>query len=130
MGKVQSVVELGRRERQIMDVLYRLGKASVGQVRAELPDPPTYSAVRGMLRLLEEKGYLMHESEGLRYVYRPTVGAQQARRSALRHMVHTFFGGSAMDAAATLLESADAKLTEADVNRLSDIIKKAKAEGR
>jgi BlaI family transcriptional regulator, penicillinase repressor len=130
MVRAQSVSELGRRERQIMDIIYRLGRASVNEVRRELQDPPTYSAVRGMLRLLEDKGYVTHEAEGLRYVYRPTQGTQQARKTALRHIVHTFFAGSASDAAATLLELSDAKLTETDVNRIAEIIRKAKAEGR
>jgi BlaI family transcriptional regulator, penicillinase repressor len=130
MVKAQPATQFGRRERQIMDVVYRLGKASVSDVRGELPDPPTYSAVRGMMRLLEEKGYLTHTTEGLRYVYSPTLGPQQARRSALRHLVHTFFAGSSSDAAATLLELSDSKLNDADVARLSEIIRKAKTEGR
>jgi BlaI family penicillinase repressor len=122
--------ELGRRERQIMDVVFQLGKASVADVLNELPDPPSYSAVRGMLRLLEDKGHLRHEQEGLRYVYLPTAGQSQAQHSALRHMVRTFFGGSASAAAATLLELPDAKLSEADLARLRKLVKQAKAEGR
>ena len=122
--------ELGRRERQIMDVIFRLGKASVTEVLNELPDPPSYSAVRGMMRLLEEKGHLRHEQDGLRYLYTPTAGQEQAQTSALRHMVSTFFGGSAMAAAATLLELPDAKLSAEDVSRLQKLIKQAKSEGR
>jgi len=126
----KSDLELGRRERQIMDVVHRLGEASVADVRAELPDPPTYSAVRGMMRLLEEKGYLEHVQDGLRYVYKPTLARQQARAAALTHMVRTFFAGSATDAVASLLELPDAKLSQGDLARLKKIIAAAKAEGR
>ena len=122
--------ELGRRERQIMDVVFRLGKASVTDVRNEIPDPPTYSAVRGMMRLLEQKGYLSHEDDGLRYLYTATLKQKQARKSALKHMVHTFFGGSPAEAAAALLELNDSELSSEDVERLSKLIQKAKAEGR
>ncbi|MDP9268652.1 MAG: BlaI/MecI/CopY family transcriptional regulator [Acidobacteriota bacterium] len=120
----------GRRERQIMDVIYRLGKASVADVRAALPDPPTYSAVRGMLRLLEDKGYLQHRQDGLKYVYMPTVTPAKARVSALRHLVTTFFGGSSEDAVAALLELPDSKLSAQDRRRLAAMIKKAQQEGR
>jgi predicted transcriptional regulator len=122
--------ELGRRERQIMDAIYRLGQASVAEVRGELPDPPTYSAVRGMMRLLEEKGYLEHAQDGLRYVYKPTVARQQARVAALKHMVRTFFGGSTTDAVASLLELPDSRLSPDDLARLKKLIAAAKAEGR
>ena len=121
---------LGRRERQIMDVVFRLGKASVTNVRNELPDPPTYSAVRGMLRLLEQKGYLTHEGDGLRYLYTATVKPTQARKTALRHVVKTFFGGSAAEAAASLLELSDGELSSEEVARLTRLIAKAKTEGR
>jgi BlaI family penicillinase repressor len=130
MAKAGLPSELGRRERQIMDVIYRLGKASVAEVRKALADPPTYSAVRGMLRLLEDKGYVSHEADGLRYLYKPTVSHTAARKSALRHLVHTFFGGSASEAVTGLLELPDAKLSDADLTRLAEIIRKAKAEGR
>src|ERR1700704_5934778 len=103
MARKEPHLELGRRERQIMDVVFRLGKASVAEVLEELPDPPSYSAVRGMLGLLEDKGYVRHRRDGLRYIYLPTAGQQQAQQSALRHIVHTFFGGSVSDAAASLL---------------------------
>ena len=122
--------QLGRRERQIMDAIYRLGKASVADVLAAIPDPPTYSAVRGMLRLLEDKGYVQHRQEGLKYVYLPTVTPAKARTSALRHLVTTFFGGSAEDAAAALLELPDSKIPARDRQRLAAIIKKAQQEGR
>jgi predicted transcriptional regulator len=130
MAKSQSQDQLGRRERQIMDIVFQLGRASVAEVLKELPDPPSYSAVRGMLRLLEDKGYVRHKQDGLRYVYLPTAGQQQAQHSALRHMVRTFFGGSPSSAAAALLELPDAKLTTDDIARLQKLIKQAKSEGR
>jgi BlaI family penicillinase repressor len=130
MAKTTAPGALGRRERQIMDVLHRLGTASVADVRAGLADPPTYSAVRGMLRLLEAKGHVTHQADGLRYVYRPSVSPLSAQRSALRHLVHTFFAGSAPNAAASLLELADAKLSDDDARRLAAIIRKSQSEGR
>jgi predicted transcriptional regulator len=99
--------ELGARERQIMDVVYRLGRATVADVRAGLLSPPTYSAVRGMLRLLENKGLLRHQQQGVKYVYLPTVKPSKARASALQHLVRTYFGGSARAAAEALLALAD-----------------------
>ncbi|HEX7960010.1 MAG TPA: BlaI/MecI/CopY family transcriptional regulator [Terriglobales bacterium] len=122
--------ELGRRERQIMDVIYRLGRASVAEVRENVPDPPTYSAVRAMLGFLEDKGYLRHERDGMKYVYLPTVDAKHAGRSALQHMVKTFFNGSAAQAAAALIEMNDTQLSTEEIKRLSDLIKKARQEGR
>ena len=122
--------DLGRRERQIMDIVYRLGRASVSDVRAQLPDPPSYSAVRGMLNLLEEKEHLTHEQDGLRYIYKPTAARSQLRRSALRHLVQTFFDGSPTSAVAALLEMADGELSASDRARLAKLIAQAKAEGR
>jgi predicted transcriptional regulator len=122
--------ELGARERQIMDAVYRLGSATVAQVLAELPDPPTYSAVRGMLRFLEDKGLLRHEQDGLKYVYLPTVGPEKARASALRHLVRTFFGGSAPAAAAALLDLEDESLKKGDVDRLKKLVQRARKEGK
>ena len=122
--------DLGRRERQIMDVVYRLGRASVGEVRDHLPDPPSYSAVRAMLNLLEDKGHLTHEQDGLRYVYKPTAGRSQLRRSALKHLVQTFFDGSPTSAVAALLEMADGELSAPDRARLAKMIAQAKAEGK
>ena len=122
--------QLGRRERQIMDVIYRLGRASVTEVRDNLTDPPTYSAVRAMLGFLEDKGYLRHEREGMKYVYLPTVDARQERRSALQHMVKTFFNGSAAQAAAALIEMNDTQLSNEEIKRLSELIRKARQEGR
>jgi predicted transcriptional regulator len=123
-------LQLGRRERQIMDVIYRRGRASVTDVLAELPDPPTYSAVRGMLRLLEEKGFVRHEQEGLKYVYLPADDTRQVRANALKHMVKTFFGGSPEQAVAALLEMSDSKLSAKDKQYLAHLIKKAQQEGR
>ncbi len=122
--------QLGRRERQIMDVIYRRGRASVTEVLADLPDPPTYSAVRGMLRLLEEKGFLHHEQEGLKYLYVPADDTRQVRANALKHMVKTFFGGSPEQAVAALLEMSDSKLSVKDKQYLAQLIKKAQQEGR
>jgi BlaI family penicillinase repressor len=121
---------LGRRERQIVDVVYRLGRATVAEVRAELPDPPSYSAVRGMLNLLEEKGHLRHVSEGLRYVYLPVVAAEHASRSAMAHVVRTFFAGSAANAATALFELPDRKWTRDELDQLNQLIRKAMKEGR
>ena len=122
--------DLGRRERQIMDVVYRLGRASVTDVREHLSDPPSYSAVRAMLNLLEEKGHLTHEQDGLRYIYKPTAARSQLRRSALRHLVHTFFDGSPTSAVAALLEMADGELSASERARLAKMVAQAKAEGR
>ena len=122
--------QLGRRERQIMDTVYKLGRASVTQVQSELPDPPSYSAVRAMLGFLEDKGYLKHEQNGLKYVYIPTTDRQKARASALEHLVKTFFGGSATEAAAALIELPNSGLPEKERLRLLSAIQKAKQEGR
>jgi predicted transcriptional regulator len=121
--------QLSRRERQIMDVIYRHGKVTAADVLAELPEPPSYSAVRAMLRLLEEKGHVRHEQDGPRYVYLPVVNRDKARRSALRHLVRTFFDGSTEDAVAALLQS-DNGMSEDELGRLSKLIDGAKKEGR
>ncbi|MEO8200408.1 MAG: BlaI/MecI/CopY family transcriptional regulator [Gemmatimonadota bacterium] len=122
--------DLGRRERQIVETVYRLGRATVAQVRAELPDPPSYSAVRGMLNLLEEKNHLRHERDGLRYVYLPVIAAADASRSAMAHVVHTFFGGSSAEAATALFELPDHKLSREELEQLSHLIRQAIREGR
>jgi len=121
--------QLSRRERQIMDVIYRHGKVTAAEVLADLPDPPSYSAVRAMLRLLEEKGHVRHEQDGPRYVYIPVVTRDKARRSAMRHLVRTFFDGSTEDAVAALLQS-DSGMSEDELTRLSKLIEGAKKEGR
>jgi len=112
-----------------MDVIYRRGRATAADVLEDLPDPPSYSAVRALLRLLEEKGHVRHEQDGPRYVFLPTVNRERARRSALRHVVRTFFDGSPTDAVAALLES-DSKLSESELDRLSAMIQQARKEGR
>ena len=125
-----ELVDLGRRERQIVEALYRLGRATVNDVLAELPDPPSYSAVRAMLGKLEEKGYAEHEQDGPRYVYRAAVPADRARRNALRHLVDTFFGGSVGSAALALIRLSDAEIDEETLERLAEEAKRARQEGR
>lgn len=119
-------VRLGARERQIMDAVHRLGEASVGDVRGELSDPPSYSAVRTMMRLLEQKGCLKHRREGMKYVYRSTQPLDRARRSALRHLLDTFFRGSTGDAVAALLDLSSDDLSPEDYERLSRLIEDAR----
>lgn len=121
--------DLARREREVLEAVYRLGSGSVREVRDELPDPPSYSAVRTHLRILEEKGLLRHTEEGRRYVYHPTVPKAQARRSALRSLVETFFDGSVRATMAALLEQGDAELPPAELARLEALIRTAGAEG-
>lgn len=121
---------LSRRERQIMDVLYALRSATAAEVLERLPEPPSYSAVRAMLRILEEKGHVTHEQDGPRYLYRPTVERETARRGALEHLISTFFDGSPASAAAALLETADGRIDDEGLRRLSQLIEKAKREGR
>jgi predicted transcriptional regulator len=120
---------LSRRERQIMDILYQKGRASAGEIHEALPDAPTYSAVRAKLRVLEEKGHIRHEEEALRYVYLPIVARDSARRSALRHMVSTFFGGSVEETVAALLDLSAANLSPKDLDRISEMVEQAKKEG-
>lgn len=121
---------LGRRERQIMDAVYRHGRATVQDVLDSLPDPPSYSSVRAMMGLLEQKGHLKHEQDGPRYVYLPAVSPDRARRSALRHLVQTFFNGSPEQVVAALLDSPDAKLSPSELERLARLIAGARREGR
>src|SRR5688572_2444568 len=120
---------LSRRERQIMDVLYQKGRATALEVQESLPDPPSYSAVRTLLRILEDKGHVKHEQDGARYVYLPTVERENARRSALQHMLNTFFGGSATQAMAALLDEDSLELPKKDVERLKALIERARKEG-
>lgn len=121
---------LTRREREIMDILYRRGRASAQEVLADLADPPSYSAVRALLRLLEEKGHAKHEQEGTRYVYAPAVARSDARRSALAHVVRTFFGGNVESAVAALVEPSRSKLSGEELDRLAALIERARREGR
>jgi BlaI family penicillinase repressor len=121
---------LSRRERQIMDILYRSGKASASDVLNAMPDPPSYSAVRAMLRVLEEKGHVKHQEEGLKYVYAPVVARDKAKRSAVKHVMETFFNGSAEQIVAALLDVSSTRLTRAELDRMSEMIEKAKKEGK
>src|SRR3954468_2620069 len=121
---------LGARERQILDAIYRLGEASVADVLADLPDPPSYSAVRTMIRMLEKKGLLKHRQEGIKYVYRPSQPRDSAAQSALSHVMETFFGGSATDAVAAILDGSAAKMSDDDLRRLERIIDQARREGK
>jgi len=121
---------LSRRERQIMDVVHTRGRATAAEVLAVLPDPPSYSAVRALLRILEQKGHLKHRNEGGRYVYLPRVSRQTASRSALNRVVSTFFSGSVAQTMAALLESADADLGEPELQKLLQMIEQARKEGR
>jgi BlaI family penicillinase repressor len=122
-------IALSRRERQIMDILYQLERASVGQVLAKLADKPSYSTVRAQLRVLEEKGHIRHEEHGLRYVYAPAVPRDVARRSALRHLVETFFDGSTENVVAALLGGEVARITPEELARLARLISKSRKEG-
>jgi BlaI family transcriptional regulator, penicillinase repressor len=121
---------LSRRERQIMDVLFRRGRATAAEVMADLPGEPSYSTVRThtQLRVLEEKGHVRHEEEGLRYVYLPAVARTTARKSALRHVVDTFFDGSAENAVAALLGGEGARLTDEQLERIADLVARARKE--
>ena len=130
MGKRKPHRGLGRRERQIMDVVYQLGEASVADVLERLPDPPSYSSVRTMIRHLESKGLLRHRRKGTKYIYRPTQSKESASRSALRHLIKTFFGDSAPDAVAAVLGVSSEKLSDDDLDRIERLIDEAREEGR
>jgi predicted transcriptional regulator len=124
-----ALAALTRRERQIMDILYRRGRATAGEVQAELSGNPNYSTVRTQLRVLEEKGHVHHEEHGLRYVYAPAVPRHAARRSALRHLVNTFFDGSAEKVVAALLGGEGARLSDEQLDRIVELVAKARKEG-
>src|SRR5678816_2822069 len=119
---------LARRERQIMDILFRRGRATANEVMGDLSGNPSYSTVRTQLRVLEEKGHVRHEEEGLRYVYVPVVARHMARKSALRHLVETFFDGSAEKAVAALLGGEGSRLSEDELNRIADLVDKTRKE--
>ena len=121
---------LSRRERQIMDVLYQLGDATAADVQERLPEPPSYSAVRAMLRILEDKGHVRHHEDGPRYVYAPVVARDKARKSAVTHLLRTFFDGSVEQAMAALLDGADRSLSRDEMDRLARLIDARKREGR
>ena len=127
--KVKALDQLGRRERQIMEIIYKLGRANAAEVLADIPDPPTYTAIRGMLRLLESKGYLRHEQDGPRYVYSPTADPDRVSKSALKHLVKTFFDDSASSAVAAMVGVYENDLSEADLDALQLVIEKARSKG-
>ena len=127
---MSAEVHLSRRERQIMDALHQHGRATAAEVQAALPDAPSYSAVRALLRILEEKGHIKHRREGARYVYVPRASRETARRSALRRVVSTFFQGSVTQTMAALLETADTRLSDSELHHLQQVIKQAQKEGR
>jgi BlaI family transcriptional regulator, penicillinase repressor len=122
--------DLSRRERQIMDFLFRVGKATAADVMEGIPDAPSYSAVRALLRILEQKGHIRHEEEGRAYVYMPLVRRADARQSALSHLLKTFFDNSAEQAVAALLAIKGEKMSDAELERMSRLIDSAKKEGR
>ena len=130
MAEETKQQQLSRRERQIMDIVYRHGRVTAAEVMDQLPDPPSYSAVRAMLRLLEEKGVLKHEEDGPRYVFLPVVAREKARRLELKRMLRTFFEGSTEQVVAALLDMPESRLSPAELNRLSQLIDQAKREGR
>lgn len=121
---------LSRRERQIMDILYRRGKSSASEVREAMPNAPGYSAVRAMLRVLEDKGHVRHLAEGLKYVYLPTVTRDRAKRSAVKHLVDTFFKDSPEQVVAALLDVSSTRLTGAELDRMAEMIETARKEGK
>jgi predicted transcriptional regulator len=120
---------LTRRERQIMDILFRRGRATAAEVMEELPGEPSYSTVRTQLRVLEDKGHVRHEEAGVRFIYMPAVARHAARKSALRHLVETFFDGSSEKAVAALLGGEGSKLSDEQLDRIADLIAKARKEG-
>jgi predicted transcriptional regulator len=130
MPRKHQASGLGARERQILDAIYRLGEASVAEVLANLSDPPSYSAVRTMIRALEKKKLLRHRQIGTKYVYRPTHSLESASRSALAHVLQTFFGGSATDAVAAILDTSASTMTDGDLQRLEQLIDQARREGK
>jgi BlaI family transcriptional regulator, penicillinase repressor len=126
MRKKELHVDLSRRERQIMDIVYRRGSATAAEVTSDLPDPPSGTAVRTMLRILESKGHLKHAQDGLRHVYRAVVDREKARESVISHVVRTFFNGSAEQAMATLIDRSGPELTDAELARMAALIETAR----
>src|SRR5215469_16354035 len=125
-----SLAGLSRRERQILEILYLRGRASAAEVKAAMADAPSYSAVRAMLRVLEEKGHVKHQAEGLKYVYLPVVGPDRAKRSAMKHLLETFFRDEPEQAVATLLDVTSRRLTPEELDRMAEMIEKARKEGK
>jgi BlaI family transcriptional regulator, penicillinase repressor len=130
LKKQHHGAHLSRRERQIMDLLYRHNRLPAAEVHQRLPDPPSYSAVRATLRILEEKGHIRHQTDGTRYVYFPAHSRERASRSAAAHLLDTFFQGSAVQAVAALLDVSSSRLTDSDLNRLAEIVETARKEGK
>jgi predicted transcriptional regulator len=118
--------KLSRRERQILDILYERGRATAAEIQAALPDPPSYSAIRALIRVLEDKGHARHESDGPRYVFMPKVPRDKARRSALKHLLQTFFDNSATDAVAALLDTR--KVSPQELDRIEELIERTRKE--
>ena len=130
MARQPAMPDLSRRERQVMDILHRRGEATVAEIVAELPDPPTYSAVRSILCILGEKRLIRHKEDGQRYVYYPALATETARETALAHLVSTYFAGSPEQAVTALLRMSDVDLSDTDVARLRDKIRRARESGR
>jgi predicted transcriptional regulator len=126
----EKAASFSRREREIMDALYKLGKASAAEIREALSDPPTYTAIRTLLTILEKKGHVRHTSDGTRYIYEPAVGREQMGRRAIGSVLQTFFDNSVEQAVTALLTQEDAQLSREDLNRLAQLIEKARKEGR
>ena len=123
-------IRLSRRERQIMDVLYRRGRATAMEVLEDLPDPPSYTAVRTLLRIMEDKGHIRHTQEGSRYIYQPCLSREKARRSVLDSVIQNFFEGSRQKLFAALLDGGSGKLSRDELNSLSELVDQARKEGR
>ena len=125
-----TLVGMSRRERQIMEILYRRGQASVSEVRAAMNDAPSYSAVRAMLRVLKDKGHVKHQAEGLKYMYRPVVNREKAKRSALKSLLDTFFNDAPDEVVAALLDGESRRLTAEELDRMAAMIEQARREGK
>lgn len=121
---------LSRRERQILEILYQRGKASASEVREAMEDAPSYSAVRTLLRVLEDKGHVRHRAEGMKYVYAPTVAREKVKRTAVKHMLDTYFSGSPEEIVAALLDVSSTRLTGEELDRMAEMIEKARREGK
>ena len=130
MKPKRTLSRLSRREREIMDIVFQMGRASAAEVHERIPSPPGYSAIRATMRILEEKGLLKHDYDGKRYIYRPALGQSQARKTAVDHLLNTFFGGSTAGAVMALLETPGRDLTDEELDRMAALIEKARKEGR
>lgn len=127
---MSAMASLSRRERQIMEILFQRGKASAAEVREAMADAPGYSAVRAMLRILEEKGHAKHQSEGLKYVYVPSIARDKAKRTAVKHLMETFFNGSPENVVAALLDVSSTRLSSEELDRMAQMIEQARKEGK